>query len=125
MTHVHDATTDEDVPDFSGSTAPVRFRVNGEEFEAVGELPLLIALALADQLAPLDAPDVTTDERVRIVEGLLRVLLLPDSADRFVARLDDARRPISATRFRQVLAWLLGRLVGGTVTTTGSEVTRG
>lgn len=127
MTAVHDQAADA-VEDFTSSAEPVRFRVNGEDFEAVAELPVFTALELADRLTTLDDPDAPLDDRAEVIRELLRALLVPESAARFDARLSDRARPIGAVTFQRVLSWLLARYGAGSTSTTPPvtpEVDRG
>jgi hypothetical protein len=73
-----------------------------------------------------DAAESEDDEAtLKIVEQFMRIVLVPESVDRFVTRLlvedDDANvRPISIMQVNQIMPWALG-VAGGRPTTSSSS----
>lgn len=105
MTTTEVNVTDE-MMDFSLRRKTLRFRVDDDVFEAVAEIPVEVALAFADRAHVLENGTATVDQQVEVVRSLLRALLLPESAKRFLERLSDQRDPIGFQRFNQVVTWL-------------------
>lgn len=99
------------IPDFSRARKALRFRVDGDVFEAAPALPMLEALALADVQKHLAA---TTDpgDRARVVVDIFGKVLLSSSLERFTERLSSREAPIDAAQFGDIIRWLFAEYGG-------------
>lgn len=99
--------TSEEMMDFSLPPRNLKFKVDADVFEAVPELATERALTFADEAANMDDDDVTTRQRMDIIEKLFHLVLVPESADRLIARLSDPINPIGPERFQRILTYLM------------------
>jgi hypothetical protein len=88
------------------SKEPIQFDVDGDVFEAAGAPP---GGALLDVVAFATGTNL---QRMKAIGDFLDVALLPESRDRFLARLRSTDRPISLATASQIMAWLLGQYSG-------------
>lgn len=102
--------TDE-VLDFSSARKTLKFRVDDDLFEAPPDIAAELALRFADEAAQLDDDNggPTSEQQVTVMRNLIRMILLPESAERFIARLSDAANPIGVETFERVVEHLLER----------------
>ncbi len=105
MTATEVAVTD-DVMDFSLARRSIKFRLDDEEYEAAPDIATERALRFADQIERLESETATADEQIEVIRSLFRLFLFPESAERFIARLDDTTRPVGPQRFMRVIEWL-------------------
>jgi hypothetical protein len=95
------------VLDFTVARRPVRFRVDGDVFEAIAALPAMMAFELSEIGARLrDAP--TTAARQAALLEVFGAILLPSSLERFVQRLGSPTEPIDAGQLIAIVQGLLG-----------------
>lgn len=100
---------DRPVRDFSTGRQPIRFRVDGDLFEALAELPALDSILLTELLNAFDRVDVTGRERFEVIVKFLETVLVAESAERFVARLTSRAQPIGFNRLLDVMLWLVAQ----------------
>lgn len=94
--------------DFSIGRKSIPFKVDDDVFEAVPDIAAELAMEYASQLEELTKPEAPTiDSQKEVVYSTLRLVLFPESADRFIARLRDQVNPIGQTRFTKITEWLL------------------
>lgn len=89
---------------------PVQFTLDGELFEAVPDIPARLMAELAGKATKVGAGDTGTQWDT-IVE-IMQSLLVPDSRDRFDARLGDPANPITLVQLTDLFAWLMGEVYG-------------
>jgi hypothetical protein len=97
---------DDEVMDFSSPRKSLKFRVDGDLFEAAPDIPAELAIRFADQAAKLDEDDATSDDQVAVMHSLFEMVLFPESAERFIARLSDTTRPIGNGKVGRITRWL-------------------
>jgi hypothetical protein len=92
--------------DFTKTDKPdnVRFRIDDDEFEAVGTAP---AMAILDVSAVNQAKDM---DKIRIILEFLDQVLIPASAERFAERLKSSVEPIDIDQAASVAVWLMERV---------------
>ena len=96
-----------EVPDFSLPTQRNQFVINGETFEAAPQLPARKAMeciAIAERWEQAEP-----EKAEELFRELFSRVLLPESFERFAARLDDLERPISLQQLPQIMTWLFER----------------
>lgn len=106
-----EVTMSEEMMDFTLPRKTIKFKIDDDVFEAPPDVAAELMLRFADEASALDA-DVTgrqptPGEQLAVMHNLMRMILLPDSAERFIARLSDASRPIGVETFERVTDYLL------------------
>lgn len=86
---------------------PLIFDVDGEEFTAIPVLPATATLGL---VALTEAQ--SNIDRAKAVTSILDEVLVPESAERFAARMRGGDKPLGLSDALQVVTWLLSELVG-------------
>jgi hypothetical protein len=125
----NDTTTilaDGELMDFSSPRRSIKFRVDADVFEAAPDIPAELALDYADKAERLAGGDATYEDQKEILHALFRMVLFPESADRFISRLSDRRNPIGQAKIARITRWLFEeyglRPTGSdSVSSTGSE----
>jgi hypothetical protein len=117
---------DGELMDFSSPRRSIRFRVDEDVFEAVADIPAELALEYADKAERLAVDDKNFENQREIIHSLFRMILLPESADRFIARLSDRRNPIGQGKITRITQWLfeeygLRPTESDSASSTGSE----
>jgi hypothetical protein len=96
---------DDEIMDFSSGRGPIKFRVDDDVFEASPDLAAELALDFADLIEQLD--DGTDNQKQKeVIHALFRLVLFPESAERFISRLSDQRHPIGQRRIGDITKWL-------------------
>jgi hypothetical protein len=117
---------DDDVKDFSSPRRSIKFRIDDDIFEAAPDIAAELALDYADKLDELGGDKPTNQQQKTIIHELFRMLLLPESAERFIERLSDQRNPIGSTKIERITSWLFGEYglrptQSDSASSTGSE----
>lgn len=99
---------DEEVFDFSGDQKPIKFKIDGDVFEAVRDLPALTAMEFGQYANTLETSD-NLDDQAKAVDRMFRLVLKPKSAEKFIERLTDSEEPIGAKQMNGVMMWLMGK----------------
>lgn len=112
--------------DFSSPRASIKFRVDRDVFEAAPDIAAELALRYADEAEKLTANGATNEQQIEVIHKLFRMVLFPESADRFIARLSDQRYPISNEKIMKIVRWLfeeygLRPTESDSASSTGSE----
>lgn len=106
-----EVTMTDEIMDFSVPRKTVQFKIDDDVFEAPSEIAAELMLRFADDASALDADELgrgpTTVEQLTIMHNLMRMILLPESAERFIARLSDPARPIGIATFERVTDYLM------------------
>lgn len=97
---------DGELMDFSSPRRSIKFRVDEDVFEAVADIPAELALEYADKTERLTSGESSFENQKEIIHSLFRMVLLPESADRFIARLSDRRNPIGQAKIGRITQWL-------------------
>lgn len=94
----------EEVPDFDGPTRRVRFRIDGEEFEGPRTLPAVYALRFIAKAERWERDD--PERAAQMLPELFADVLLPESLERFNARMADQDNPIGIAQVTRLVPWL-------------------
>lgn len=97
---------DDEIMDFSSGRKSLKFRVDDDVFEASPDIAAELALRYADQAEQLTVENATNEQQIELIHALFRMVLLPESADRFLARLSDHARPIGNGKIERITRWL-------------------
>jgi hypothetical protein len=96
---------DDDIMDFSSERESIKFRVDHDVFEASPDIAAELALDFADLIEQLD--EVNDNQKQKeVMHALFRLVLFPESAERFIERLSDPRHPIGQRRIGDIVKWL-------------------
>lgn len=91
-----------EIMDFSHGEQ-LKFRIDEDEFLALRDIPAAAMLEFMGKADGLNEDNMTMAD----IEQMVRLLLVPSSADRFVERLTDMDNPIGMTTLNKVLPWLM------------------
>lgn len=112
-----------ETPDFT-PVSTVKFTLYGETFYGVPELTLDSSFhyeTLSQQFADKDR---TPEERIESMRMVIRTLLEPDSAERFIGGLTDRQKPIGIATTTRVFKYIM-ESYGERPTTPGSDSSAG
>jgi hypothetical protein len=112
--------------DFSSPRKSLKFRIDEDVFEASPDIAAELALIYADEAEKLTGADATNAQQIEIIHKLFRMVLFPESAERFIERLSDQRRPIGQQKIAKITRWLfeeygLRPTESDSASSTGSE----
>lgn len=112
--------------DFSVPRPSLKFRVDGDIFEASPDIAADLALRFADLAENLSEDSATNEQQIEVIHALFQMVLFPESAERFIARLSDQTKPIGTGRIHKITQWLfeeygLRPTTSDSVSSTGSE----
>lgn len=96
--------------DFSTGRRSIKFKLDDDIFEAVPDIAVELAMEYADNIDRLTSRDddkIDLDEQKEVVYRTIRLVLFPESAERFIARLSDQLKPIGQAKFTEITGWLL------------------
>jgi hypothetical protein len=119
-------SADDDIMDFSSPRRSLKFRVDDDVFEAAPDIAAELALYYADKAEQLTAEGATNEQQKEVIHSLFQMILFPESAERFIARLSDQRNPIGHTKIANITQWLfeaygLRPTESDSASSTGSE----
>lgn len=98
---------DDEVMDFSSRRKSFRFRVDADVFDAAPDIPAELAIRFADLTASLENNEVgTPEDQIKVMHELIRMVLFPESAERFIVRLSDPANPIGSNKINDIIKWL-------------------
>lgn len=107
MTEIIDFTPrTPEVHDFTIARPRVQFKLDGDVFTGVREIPAVKAMEFSGHADKLLRDDLPTDERIAGFMDILHLLLLPESAELFISRLNDPVNPIGIQTMLKVVPWL-------------------
>lgn len=115
---------DDGIMDFTPKREVPRFRIGTDVFTGVVEIPAELSLDFSQKAALMGQEGQTTAEKLAVIRELISIVLVPESANIFIARLSDPANPIGISSFREVLPWLLQKYMG-TPTTPDSDSSSG
>jgi hypothetical protein len=103
-----DGTTSADgILDFTDPMPPARFRIGDDVFEVVPGLPALSFMEFSDLAGQqIEEPGEARD----MFQRMFRLVLVEDSAERFIARLEDRHRPITIMQVQKVIPFVMEQL---------------
>ena len=81
---------------------PISFKLHGEEFTCIGEIPGKVVL---DLVARSGADDPA--ESAKVIEGFFSTVLQPESLERFNILAVDPTRIVSMETLSEIVAWLV------------------
>jgi hypothetical protein len=95
------------VRDFSAERKKVVFRMEGDVFHGVPDLPGDAMLELAEQFSQIEQMKVGDPRMRELVHKQMQMVLVDGDYEKFIARLSDRRDPISLSQTLQVIPWIV------------------
>lgn len=99
---------DDEMMDFSSPRKSLKFKVDDDVFEAAPDIAAELAIEFMDLTNKIDETSATSDEQISILHSMFKMVLLPDSATRFIGRLRSPERPIGYGKINKIITWLFG-----------------
>lgn len=90
--------------------APVPFTIDDEEFHVLGSVPAEEVATLLDMQSGLSGEGVGIADQLGVIKRLFEFTMLPESWERFAARLGDRSRPIDFNLLVEITNWLSGEV---------------
>jgi hypothetical protein len=115
--HFQSVPVDDGIKDFSVPRKPIKFKIDGDLFDAYVALPALTLIRFSTLVSEVDNDDEESARKQ--LTGALQLVLKPDAYPRFVARMENYDNPIDITQVNAVIPWLLEQY--GLRPTTPSE----
>jgi hypothetical protein len=108
MTEIVDFTPQKssEIHDFTVEKPRVQFKLDGDVFTGVRDIPAVMAMEFSAHADKMHREDVSLEERIAGFMDVLRLLLVPESAELFIARLSDPVNPIGVPTMLKVVPWL-------------------
>jgi hypothetical protein len=97
---------DDEMMDFSSPRTSLPFRVDGDVFEAAPDVAAELAIEFMDLSSRLEDDKATVEDQIAVLHGMFRMVLFPESAERFIARLSDPTKPIGYEKVNRIVKWL-------------------
>jgi hypothetical protein len=98
-------SVDEKTRDFSVAHDPIAFTIDGDTFDCYPALPAGVLIQFAIGAAKINQSDV--EQQAKMLDGLFRLVLRPESADLFAARMTDPERPIELKQINLIIPWVM------------------
>ncbi len=99
--------SDDSMMDFSVERESIPFKVDDDVFHAVADIAAELAMDYAQKLEVLQADTTNVESQKEILHSTMRLVLFPESAERFIERLSDQLHPIGQKRVADITQWLL------------------
>ncbi len=99
----------DDILDFTIKRKPVRFRIDGDLFQAAPALPAGVAFEFAELAGQLQEQGRDRVAEARAAMGLFEKILYPDSYRRFTERMHSIEEPIDPGQLFMVVSGLMAR----------------
>lgn len=96
----------EPMKDFSKKRTDIVFRVDDDVFQAARGVPAEVLLDFATEFAGIETT-ATVDQQLKAFRSMLEVVLLPESLERFSARMRDRADPIEIDQVEDIVTWLM------------------
>lgn len=106
MTEIVDFTQRSEIHDFTVEKPRVQFKLDGDVFTGVREIPAVKAMEFSGHADELKRDDAPMEQRIAGFMDILRLLLEPASAELFISRLNDPVNPIGVQTMLKVVPWL-------------------
>jgi hypothetical protein len=97
---------DDEVMDFSSPRKSLPFKVDGDRFEAAPDIAAELAIEFMDVSSQLDETNATPEQQIAVLHAMFNMVLFPESAERFIARLRDPENPIGYEKVNRIVKWL-------------------
>ena len=94
------------VQDFTVDKPRVQFKLDGDIFIGVRDIPAVKAMEFSGHSDKMSRDDVSMAERIALFMDIIRLLLEPESAERFITRLSDSVNPIGVQTMLKIVPWL-------------------
>lgn len=94
--------------DFTKKRDDVTFRIDDDVFHAARGVPAEVLMDFATQFSGMSLT-TPVDEQLKAFRSVFELVLLPESLQRFTARMRDRENPIEIDQCEQVITWLMER----------------
>jgi len=99
-------TTEVSFKDFTKVLSRKYFRVGAEEFDALPTLPIPVMQELIRASTGLRGKDLGAEALDQVL-GIFDSILVPESAQRFKARIASVTDPVDLTQVMDIMTWLM------------------
>lgn len=96
---------DDEVMDFSSPRKSLPFRVDDDLFHAAPDIAAELAIEFSDAAEKAN-DDSKPEQQIAVLHAMFNMVLFPESAERFIARLRDPEHPIGMDKLNRIVRWL-------------------
>lgn len=107
MTDTLTAVPPDGLKDFSRARKRIRFRIDGDVFEAAPALPAETLVEFSNRFADVTEKKLGAGELFSAIRGVLELVLLPESFARLSVRLRDPSSPVDMEQMSDTVVWLV------------------
>lgn len=97
-----------EMKDFTKKRDDVTFRIDDDVFHAARGVPAEVLMDFATQFSGMGL-NTPVDEQLKAFRGVFELVLLPESLERFTARMRDRENPIEIDQCEEIITWLMER----------------
>lgn len=97
-----------EMKDFTKKRDDVTFRIDDDVFHAARGVPAEVLMDFAAQFSGMGL-NTPVDEQLKAFRGVFELVLLPESLERFTARMRDRENPIEIDQCEEIITWLMER----------------
>jgi hypothetical protein len=97
-----------EIKDFSRDREDVKFKIDGDVFEAKKAIPAKVLMNFAKKFSDMDS-GASVEQQLEAFEGVLTLVLVPRSLELFQSRMADDDNPIDVEQVEEIITWLFER----------------
>lgn len=94
-----------EIKDFSRDREEIKFKIDGDIFEAKPAIPAKVLMAFAKQFSDMDS-SAGIEKQLEAFEGVLTLVLTARSLELFQVRMADDDKPIDVEQVEEIITWL-------------------
>lgn len=94
--------------DFTKEAPRVCFRIGSEDFDALPMLPIPVMQELIRASVGIQAKELGAEALDKVLQ-IFNLILVPESAVRFQARISSVDNPVDLTQVMDIMTWLMER----------------
>lgn len=95
-----------EIRDFTKKRDDISFRVDDDVFHAARGVPAEVLMDFATQFSGMSLA-TPVDEQLKAFRSVFELVLLPESLERFTARMRDRENPIEIDQCEDIVTWLM------------------
>jgi hypothetical protein len=91
--------------DFTRERKKIEFKIDDDVFTAKSPIPAQTLMDFASAFSSMNE-DSAVEDQLAAFQGVLDLVLMPQSLERFKQRMSDADEPVSVEQVEEIVSWL-------------------
>lgn len=91
--------------DFTRERKKIEFTIDDDTFQAKSPIPAQVLMDFAGQFSGMDQ-NSPPETQMKAFRGVLELVLMPASLERFVFRMSSPEEPIEVEQVEEIITWL-------------------